>query len=57
MAAYDADGPAINLTEGSRRAALKTARVSADYFRIFGARLALGETFSAGEDSLTARMR
>jgi len=51
LAAYDSDGPEASLAVGGHRAALKTARVSADYFQLFGARLALGEMFTAGEDS------
>jgi putative ABC transport system permease protein len=50
MAAYDADAPAMNLTQGAERKALKTARVSADYFHLFGAQLAMGRTFSTRED-------
>ena len=39
----------MNLTEG-RPVALKTARVSADYFHVLGAQLALGRSFSERED-------
>jgi putative ABC transport system permease protein len=51
MAASDIDGPDVNLTEGDYRLSLKTARVSADYFRLLGAEMALGRTFTATEDS------
>jgi putative ABC transport system permease protein len=51
VAASDVEAPEVNLTEGSYRNVLKTARVSADYFRVLGAQLAIGRTFSAREDS------
>jgi putative ABC transport system permease protein len=50
VAAYDFAGPGINLTEGDRPEQLKGIRVSKDYFRVFGAPMALGRTFSADED-------
>jgi len=50
MAAYDIGGPSVSLTEGDLPEALRTARVSADYFRLFGARLELGRSFSTQED-------
>lgn len=50
MAASDTDAPEMNLTQDADRKALKTARVSTDYFHVFGARLAMGRTFSARED-------
>ena len=50
VAAYDFSGPGINLTEGDRPEQLKGIHVSADYFRVFGAPMALGRAFSAEED-------
>jgi len=50
VAAYDFEGPGINLTGGDRPEQLKGIRVSKDYFRVFGAPMALGRTFSAEED-------
>ncbi len=47
---YDFGGPGINLTGGDRPEQLKGVHVSANYFRVFGAPLALGRTFSAEED-------
>ncbi|MGA8594717.1 MAG: ABC transporter permease [Bryobacteraceae bacterium] len=48
--AYDIGGPAVNLTEDVFPEALKAARVSVGYFRLFGAQLALGRAFSERED-------
>jgi putative ABC transport system permease protein len=50
VAAYDFAGPGINLTGGDRPEQLKGIRVSADYFRVFGAPMAIGRTFTADED-------
>ncbi len=50
VAAYDFAGPGINLTGGDRPEQVKGIRVSADYFRVFGAPMALGRTFTAEED-------
>lgn len=50
MAASDINVPELNLTEASYRATLKAGRVSGDYFRLFGAEVAVGRTFSASED-------
>ena len=50
VAAYDFGGPGINLTGGDRPEQVKGIRVSADYFRVFGAPMAIGRTFSAEED-------
>jgi putative ABC transport system permease protein len=47
---YDFRGPGINLTSGDRPEQLKGIRVSANYFQLFGATLALGHPFSAEED-------
>jgi len=51
LAASDVEAPEVNLTKGPYRSVLKTARVSANYFRVLGAQLARGRTFSAPEDS------
>jgi putative ABC transport system permease protein len=50
VAAYDFAGPGINLTGGDRPEQVKGIHVSADYFRVFGAPMALGRTFTTEED-------
>lgn len=50
VAAYDFAGPGINLTGGDRPEQIQGIRVSADYFRVFGAPMTIGRTFSAEED-------
>jgi predicted permease len=50
VAAYDLGGPGVNLTGGDRPEQLKGVHVSAGFFRVFGARLVAGRTFSADED-------
>jgi putative ABC transport system permease protein len=50
VAAYDFSGPGINLTGGDRPELIKGIHVSADYFRVFGAPVALGRTFTPQED-------
>ncbi|MBZ5623406.1 MAG: ABC transporter permease [Acidobacteriia bacterium] len=50
MAAYEIGGPGIHLTESEFPESLQAARVSADYFRLFGAQVAIGRPFSAQED-------
>jgi hypothetical protein len=50
IAAYDTAGPAVGLTQNGHSDLIKVARVSADYFPLFGASLAAGRTFSAQED-------
>lgn len=50
VAAYDFAGPGINLTGGDRPEQVKGIHVSADYFRVFGAPMAIGRTFTAEED-------
>jgi putative ABC transport system permease protein len=50
VAAYDFAGPGINLTGGDRPELIKGIHVSADYFRVFGASVALGRSFSNEED-------
>ena len=47
---YDFTGPGINLTGGDRPEQLKGIRASANYFRLFGASIAVGRPFSAEED-------
>ncbi len=49
-AAYDFTGPGINLTGGERPEQIKGIHVSADYFRVFGAPMEMGRTFTAEED-------
>jgi putative ABC transport system permease protein len=51
MAASDVNVPELNFEEGAYRSTLKAARVSADYFRVFGAEMMLGRTFSVREDT------
>jgi putative ABC transport system permease protein len=50
IAAYDTGGPGVNLTGGDRPEQLKGIHVSADYFGVFGAPLAVGRAFSTAED-------
>jgi putative ABC transport system permease protein len=50
VAAYDLGGPGVNLTGGDRPEQLKGVHVSASFFRVFGARLVAGRTFSMDED-------
>jgi putative ABC transport system permease protein len=50
VAAYDAGGPGINMSGGDRPEQLKGIHVSNEFFRLFGAQLTLGRTFSAAED-------
>ena len=49
IAAY-VDGGVVNLTGGDQPEQLRDIRVSAAYFRVFGAPVAIGRTFSAEED-------
>ncbi|HLK63342.1 MAG TPA: ABC transporter permease [Bryobacteraceae bacterium] len=51
MAAYEIGGTGVSLTEGDFPEALQSARVSADYFALFGGQIAIGRSFSAKEDS------
>src|SRR5258708_7332601 len=51
VAAYGMGGPGVNLTGGDRPEQLKGVHVSAGFFRVFGARLVAGRTFSADDDS------
>jgi putative ABC transport system permease protein len=50
VAAYDFGGPGFNLT-GAIPEQVHGLHVSADYFRLFGAPVLLGRTFTAQEDS------
>jgi len=50
VAAYDLGGPGVNLTGEDRPEQLKGVHVSAEFFRLFGARAVAGRTFSAEED-------
>lgn len=50
VAAYDLGGPGVNLTGGDRPEPLKGVHVSEEFFRLFGARVVAGRTFSAEED-------
>ena len=50
VAAYDEGGPGVNLTGGDRPEQLKGVHVSASFFPLFGASMAVGRAFSADED-------
>jgi predicted permease len=50
VAAYDLGGPGVNLTGGDRPEQLKGVHVSEEFFRLFGARVVAGRTFSTEED-------
>jgi len=50
VSAYDFGGPGLNLTGGAFPEQIKGIHVSADYFRLFGAPVEEGRTFSAEED-------
>jgi len=50
VAAYDFGGPGVNLTGGDLPERVRGIHVSADYFRLFGAQIIAGRTFSAQED-------
>jgi putative ABC transport system permease protein len=50
MAASDVAVPEVSLTQDGVRRPLKTGRVSANFFHLFGAHMAVGRTFSARED-------
>jgi hypothetical protein len=51
MAASEVEVPEMNLTQTPYRRALKTARISAAYFEVLGAQIAIGRTFSGLEDN------
>ena len=50
IAAYDADARPMNLTGNETPEQLRAVHVSADYFRLFGAPVERGRTFSPDED-------
>ncbi len=50
VAAYNFKGGGVNLTGSDRPEQLKALHISADYFRLFGAPIAVGRTFSPEED-------
>ena len=50
VAAYDRSGPGLNVTGGAFPEQLKGIHVTADYFRLFGAEVERGRTFTAEED-------
>jgi predicted permease len=51
VAGYDTGGAGLNLTGGSEPEQVQGIHVTADYFRLFGAPVILGRTFTAEEDS------
>ncbi len=50
MAAYDVGSLNVNLKQGGFPESVRAARVSGDYFALFGAQMEIGRTFSAQED-------
>ena len=50
VAAYDDLGPALNLTSGPFPEQIQGKHVTADFFRLFGAQVVLGRTFTEAED-------
>jgi putative ABC transport system permease protein len=50
VAAYDMGGPGINITGGGRPEQVRGIHVSHEFFRLFGASLAHGRTFTVAED-------
>jgi len=50
VAAYEYSPNSLNLTSGAFPEQIDGIRVSTDYFRLFGAPVALGRTFTADED-------
>jgi putative ABC transport system permease protein len=50
VAAYDFAGPGLNLTGGAYPEQIKGLHVTVDYFRLFGAPVERGRTFTAEED-------
>jgi predicted permease len=50
VAAYDFGGPGVNITGQDEPENVKAVHVSEAYFRLFGARVELGRTFSPDED-------
>jgi putative ABC transport system permease protein len=51
VAAFDNAGPGFNLTSGSRPEQVHGIHVTEGYFRLYGAPVALGRTFTRQEDS------
>ena len=50
VAAFDIGGPGMNLTGGDHPEQVRGIHVSHEFFRLFGATVSLGRTFSAAED-------
>jgi putative ABC transport system permease protein len=50
IAAYDFGGPGLNLEGGTHPEQVRGIRATRDYFRVLGADLALGRTFTVEED-------
>jgi len=50
VSAYEYGGAGLNLTGGAYPEQIHAIRVSADYFRLFGAPFSLGRAFTADED-------
>jgi predicted permease len=50
FAAYDFGGPGVNIIGAGEPEQVKAIHVSRNYFRLFGARLQMGRSFSADED-------
>ncbi|MCI0622124.1 MAG: ABC transporter permease [Acidobacteria bacterium] len=50
VAAYDFGGPGVNITGSDEPEQVRAIHVSAAYFRLFGAEVARGRTFTADED-------
>jgi len=50
VAAYEIGAPGVTLTEGEFPEALRAVRVSAAYFRLFGAQVLIGRPFTEAED-------
>ena len=50
VAAYDFGGPGVNITGVGEPEQVKAIHVSRAYFRLFGARIEAGRTFTEGED-------
>jgi putative ABC transport system permease protein len=51
VAGYDQGGAGLNLTGGTDPEQVQGIHVTADYFRLFGAPILAGRTFSSAEDS------
>lgn len=51
VAAYDQGGSGLNLTGNGEPEQVQGVHVTADYFRLFGAPILAGRTFTAAEDS------